>query len=108
MEPYLAHSRSKDGKVWTQSKGQGADGVQGVSAKRILAAVQDTQEGVEDGAAVACQVHGWQQPAAADQSRSSDLDSCHCHPWACSNTIIWLYIACPYICVAVVLQTTLL
>ena len=46
VKSHLAYGGGKDGEVWAQGKGQGADGVQGVSAKRILAAIQDTQEGM--------------------------------------------------------------
>lgn len=62
---YLADSRGKDGEVRPQGQSQGADGVQGISAKLIHTAVQDSKKRMEDVGAVACQVHAWQQAATA-------------------------------------------
>lgn len=62
---YLADSGGKDGEVRPQGQSQGADGVQGISAKLIYTAVQDSKKRMEDVGAVAGQVHAWQQAAAA-------------------------------------------
>ena len=84
MHPtYLTDSRGKDWEVRAQGQSQGADGVQGVSAKLIHAAVQNPKKRMKDIGGVACQVHAWQQAAAADQRCPTDLHWRASHSWTC-------------------------